>query len=84
MNAYSIVNGVGSQSINGPQVALGLSNYLRVNKTGNTYKLEYGTNGISWITVGSLTKTITVSQVGLYVMTATNNPATIANFDYFK
>ena len=82
--AWKIINGQGSNAIFGPSITLGSANYLRVTKTGNTFKLEYSQNGINWNTAGSFTQTFTVNQAGLVVINAVTNPRTTGNFDYFS
>lgn len=84
--AFKIINGSGSQVINKTGVSLGITNYLRVTKTGDTFQLEYSQNGTAWTSAGSFTQAgFTVNQAGLYVDNATGgtSPATTANFDYF-
>lgn len=83
--AWKIIGGAGSIAKLGTSITLGASNYLRVTKTGSTFKLEYSNNGTAWNTVGSFTQTgFTINQAGLVVINALNNPATIGNFDYFS
>lgn len=82
--AWKTISNGGSNAIGVQPVTMGNANYLRVTKTGTTYKLEYSQNGSSWALAGSFTQAgFTVNRSGLYVINAGTNPQTIANFDYF-
>ncbi len=83
VDAYITISGSGSQAIAGPGVTLGASNYLRVTRSNNSFKLEYSGDGVSWKTAGTFSQAFTVNKAGLYVINAGRNPATTANFDYF-
>ena len=60
------------------------ASYLRVNRQGNTWTLEYSGDGINWITAGSFEHTLNVSEVGVFAGNAgRNSPAYTAVVDYF-
>ncbi len=83
VDAWQTIAGRGSQAISGPSVSLGAANYLRVTRTGDTWQLEYSSDGASWLTAGSFTQALTVNAVGMSVANSAN-ASTTANFDYFS
>lgn len=63
--------------------------YLRVTRTAPTWKLEFSTNGTTWVTAyDGITEALTVSQVGIYAGNSTSTtvmpPAFTGIVDYFQ
>jgi hypothetical protein len=77
---------VGSIPIN---IGVGADNlapiYLRVDRTGNQWTVDYSFDGSLWQNAGSFTHTMTVNAVGIYGGngSGSSSPAHTAQFDYF-
>jgi hypothetical protein len=83
--AWQVIGTASSGVLKGPSLSLGTANSLRVTRQGNTYTLEYSTNGgTSWKSAGSFSVGLTVKQAGVYVINAVSNPSTTAYFDSFS
>lgn len=65
--------------------SLGSSNqpYLRITRTGNTWKQEYSDDGNTWVTHNTFSHTMTVNDVGVFGGNSVNNPAHTVLVDYF-
>ena len=61
----------------------GAANYLRVNRQGDEWALDYSADGSSWTTAGSFTHDLSVSQVGTFATNSGPSPAFTAEVDYF-
>nr|MDJ0737519.1 Ig-like domain-containing protein [Nostocaceae cyanobacterium] len=60
------------------------ASYLRVNRQGNTWTLDYSGDGITWTNAGNFNHTINVSEIGVFAGNAGgNSPAYTAVVDYF-
>jgi len=61
--------------------------WLKVNRTGNTWTESYSTDGTNYITGGSFSYTLSVTNIGLFASNsghpASTAPAFTASFDYF-
>ncbi|WP_159090165.1 DUF1349 domain-containing protein, partial [Ruegeria sp. Alg231-54] len=62
----------------------GSAPYLRVDRTGDTWTLDYSQDGENWTTAGSFNHAMTVSQAGVFA--GNTGPATgyTAQVDYFE
>ncbi|WP_447971919.1 Ig-like domain-containing protein [Nitrospira sp. M1] len=86
--AATIMNG-GSPSVKAnATVTLAASIYLRVNRSGSLWTLDYSDDGHSWTTATSFTRNIVVNEVGLFAgnhaSNPTQSPAFTASIDYFR
>lgn len=85
-NSLVIVNSVN----NNPVVAftmpitVGPANYMRLNRAGNYWSLQYSPDGTTWIFGTTIERTLTMSEIGPYVGNASNNPEHIGVIDYFE
>ncbi|MFZ1027056.1 MAG: Ig-like domain-containing protein, partial [Limnoraphis robusta] len=80
--AAATTNGTSQTKID-TTVNPGSANYLRVNREGNLWQLEYSADGSSWKTAGSFTQSLTTNSVGTLAGNAGNSPAFTAKVDYF-
>ncbi|NBD31923.1 MAG: DUF1349 domain-containing protein [Cyanobacteria bacterium] len=80
--AATTTDGNSNQRIN-TNVAPGSADYLRVNRQGDQWRLDYSGDGSNWTTAGSFTHDLNVSQVGTFAGNSGNSPAFTAEVDYF-
>ncbi len=81
--AASFTNGIPGVKFDVP-INYGNPLYLRVKRVGNQWTQYYSYNGIDWTTVGTFSRTLTVTAVGPFAGNAGNPaPAFICNIDYF-
>ncbi|HIH32315.1 TPA: DUF1349 domain-containing protein, partial [Candidatus Woesearchaeota archaeon] len=59
------------------------SQYLKINRTGNNWLVQYSTDGIDWTTRPLFTHSMTTNKVGVFAGNAVLNPAHTASIDYF-
>lgn len=59
--------------------------YLKVSRTGNTWRGYYSLNGVDWILATTFNHTLTVTAVGPFTGNAhtTSSPAFVCDIDYF-
>ena len=57
---------------------------LRLTKIGQTYKGEYSTDGIDFVSVGILENPFTPNSIGLTVVSTPTDNVFSADFDYFR
>ncbi|VEP12678.1 conserved hypothetical protein [Hyella patelloides LEGE 07179] len=62
-------------------VAAGSASYLRVNRQGDVWSLEYSGDGANWTTAGSFTQDLEVNSVGTFV--GNIGAAFTSQVDYF-
>ena len=65
------------------EVAAGAASYLRVDRTGDLWTLDYSSDGQTWITAGSFTQALTVDSVGVFAGNTGGAPGFTAQVDYF-
>ena len=81
--AASIVNGVSTTRVNN-RISPGSASYLRINRTGNQWTLQYSANGSTWTTAVSFSQALTVSSAGTYAGNlGQTSPAYTSRVDYF-
>ncbi|MGQ4647525.1 Ig-like domain-containing protein [Lyngbya aestuarii] len=80
--AAATTNG-SSQAKFSVQVVSGSAPYLRVNRQGDVWTLQYSADGVNWSAAGSFTQALTVSSVGTFAGNAGDSPAFTAQVDYF-
>ncbi len=84
MRVYAAITINGSSNgILSASVASGSASYLRVNRQGDLWTLEYSGDGFNWTTAGSFTQQLSVSSVGTFAGNAGGQPAFTAQVDYF-
>ena len=78
------IDGVSTTKIKVP-VDTGTASYLRVNRQGDLWTLDYSDNGTSWTTAGSFTEVLTVNEVGTFAGNSggSSAPAFTSQVDYF-
>lgn len=64
-------------------VTLGANNYMRVSRVGAVWNLQYSTDGVNWIFATTLTRTLTMNQIGAFIGNTGTNPAFVGVIDYF-
>ncbi|MEM9215757.1 MAG: tandem-95 repeat protein [Cyanobacteria bacterium P01_F01_bin.150] len=65
-------------------IPAGSATYLRVDRQGDVWTLEYSADGVSWTAAGSFTHALNVISVGTFAGNAGKNlPAFTAQIDYF-
>lgn len=75
---------------NNPQVVfsapatLGASTYLRLNRAGSFWNLQFSSDGANWSFVTTITRTLVVSEMGAYIGNTGPNPAFVGVIDYFQ
>ncbi|MGH8468034.1 MAG: immunoglobulin domain-containing protein [Gammaproteobacteria bacterium] len=57
--------------------------YLRVLRTGNTWTYRYSYDGTTWTDAVTFTQALTVTEVGVFGGTSSENPHFLASIDYF-
>ncbi|MBF2001378.1 MAG: DUF4347 domain-containing protein, partial [Synechococcales cyanobacterium M58_A2018_015] len=83
--AATTVNGASTVRLN-TAIAPGSAPYLRVNRQGNQWTLQYSGNGSNWTTAGSFTHTLNATAVGTFAAnhaTSGSPPAFTSKVDYF-
>ncbi len=58
--------------------------WLRLARVGDEWTFESSSNGVSWTTVETFTRDMTVNQVGVFAGNFTPAPQHTATFDYFR
>ena len=83
--AATITNGAtASQKVDIP-VTLTAPVYLRINRTGDVWMLDYSGDGQSWTTATTFTHSLVVTEVGIHAGNhPTSSPAFTAIVDYFR
>lgn len=58
--------------------------YMRLNRAGDLWSVQYSFDGTNWIFAASITRTMTVTQIGPFVGTTGGNPEYVGVIDYFE
>ncbi|WP_158507050.1 cadherin-like domain-containing protein, partial [Ruegeria atlantica] len=77
------IDGVSTQAFR-VTVSGGTAPYLRVDRTGDTWTMEYSQDGSNWTTAGSFNHAMTVSQAGVFTGNTGNALGFTAQVDYFE
>ena len=64
-------------------ITIGTANYMRLNRAGDQWNLQYSTDDTTWVPAATITRTLTMSQIGAFVGNTGNNPAFTGVIDYF-
>ena len=64
-------------------ITIGTENYMRLNRAGDLWNLQYSTDGTNWIFAATITRALTMSQIGAFVGNTGSNPAFTGVIDYF-
>lgn len=73
-----------SQLFNVTNIGLTAPLYMRINRTGDVWTVDYSGNGSSWTTAGSFSHALAVGSVGVWAGNASSSfPAHTAKVDYF-
>ncbi len=78
--AATTANGDSTGLFNIP-IASGAAEYLRVDRSGNTWTFEYSSDGINWTTAGTTNFAINVTAAGPFA--SAQNDGFVAQVDYF-
>ncbi|MGB3245665.1 MAG: cadherin-like domain-containing protein [Sulfitobacter sp.] len=62
----------------------GVAPYLRVNRAGDTWTLEYSLDDSAWVTAGSFTHAMTVTSAGVFAGNSGNATGFTAQVDYIE
>ena len=76
------VNG-NSQVVFTTPVTLAGANYMRINRAGDVWNLQYSIDGVNWNFATSYTRTLVLSQIGPFVGNTGTDPAHVNVIDYF-
>ena len=72
-----------SQVVFSTPVTSSATNYMRVNRAGDIWNLQYSSDGTNWNFATSYTRTLTLSQIGPFVGNTGTDPAHVNVIDYF-
>ena len=64
-------------------VGITAPSYLRVNRTGDIWNIQYSTDGTNWTLATTYTRAMVMTQIGPYVGNTGVNPAHVNVIDYF-
>ncbi|MBP6016428.1 MAG: DUF1349 domain-containing protein [Candidatus Promineofilum sp.] len=64
-------------------ITIGAANYMRLNRAGDLWNLQYSTDGTNWTFAATITRALTMSQIGAFVGNTGSNPAFTGVVDYF-
>jgi hypothetical protein len=80
-DAWSVLGGTGTQVVNGPKISPGLSNGIRVVKSGNAWSYQFSIDGGgTWRTAGTVSAFLSLQQAGPYVTNSSTTNANSATF----
>ena len=65
-------------------ITVGAANYMRINRAGNFWNLQYSTDGATWIYAATIDRALTMSAIGPFVGNTGNNPEHVGIIDYFE
>ncbi len=64
-------------------VTLAGPSYLRINRAGDVWNLQYSTDGVNWTFATTFTRSLVLSQIGPFVGNTGTDPAHVNTVDYF-
>ena len=65
-------------------ITVGAANYMRLNRAGDFWNLQYSSDGANWVYATTITRTLTMSEIGPFIGNTGNNPAFVGVVDYFE
>ncbi|MBS0126729.1 Ig-like domain-containing protein [Thetidibacter halocola] len=77
------VNGSSSIAINNVTIPGGEAPYLRVTRVGDAFTFAYSTDGVSYVTAGTVTRAIEVNAIGPFAGSTSGAGGFDAKVDYF-
>ncbi|MEJ2720901.1 MAG: hypothetical protein P8181_07135, partial [bacterium] len=80
------VNGINPPSIRINTDLPSIPSYLKLTRTGSVWEFRYSYDGTNWISAGSFSRSLIVSQLGLFAGATGSDfdsPPFVANVDYF-
>ncbi|KIC35665.1 cadherin-like domain-containing protein, partial [Leisingera sp. ANG-M7] len=77
------VNGSSSSRVNAV-IQAGDAEYLRVDRSGDTWTYEYSADGINWTTAVSFTHAVTAASAGVFAGNTAQATGYTAQIDYFE
>ena len=82
----SSVNNAGNASVvfSTPITIGATANYMRLNRAGSLWTVQYSTDDVNWIYATTYTRTLTMNGLGPYIGNTGNNPAFVGVIDYFE
>jgi hypothetical protein len=82
LNVVNTVNGNSLVVYSTPVVITGAS-YLRVNRAGDIWNVQYSIDGVNWTFATTYTRSLVLSQIGPFVGNTGTDPAHVNVIDYF-
>ena len=76
------VNGNSAVVFTTPVTLTGPS-YMRINRAGDVWNLQYSTDGVNWTFATTYTRSLVLSQIGPFVGNTGTDPAHVNVIDYF-
>ena len=76
------VNGNSAVAFTTPVTLTGPS-YMRINRAGDVWNLQYSIDGVNWTFATTFTRTLVLSQIGPFVGNTGTDPAHVNVIDYF-
>lgn len=73
-----------AQAVFSTPVATTAPSYMRLNRAGDLWNVQYSVDGTNWIFATTVTRTLTMNQIGPYVANAGSNPQYLGGIDYFE
>ncbi|MEL6828598.1 MAG: cadherin-like domain-containing protein, partial [Pseudomonadota bacterium] len=77
------INGSSSMAFRS-EIPGGVAEYLRLQRDGDTWTLEYSQDGVNWITGGTLTHELDATAAGVFAGNTNSAPGFTAQVDYFE
>ena len=65
-------------------ITVGAANYMRLNRAGDFWNVQYSTDGDNWLFVTTITRTLTMTEIGPFVGNTGDKPAIVGVIDYFE
>jgi regulation of enolase protein 1 (concanavalin A-like superfamily) len=85
LRAFAAVTlGGSSTAMLNVEIPGGVAPYIRVTRDGDSWTMEYSTNGSSWVTAGSFVQALSISSVGVFGGNTGNAAGYTAQVDFFE
>ena len=84
-STFNVVNSTNGNSavVFSTPVVIGGPSYLRVNRAGDVWNVEYSIDGVNWTFATTYTRSLVLSQIGAFVGNTGTDPAHVNVIDYF-
>ena len=86
LNSLVVVSSVSNNPVvvSTTPITVGAANYMRLNRAGDFWNLQYSTDGANWIFATTVTRTLSMNEIGPFVGNTSSNPAFTGVIDYFE